>query len=616
MILTDSYIGNKINPIKNVSIKYKSMTHTINSFVEREQLLDKSLWDIFVKQFSSKADGADGGWRGEYWGKMMRGACLTYSYTKNPKLYSMLKYAIIELLKTQNSDGSIKTYEKDLEFRGWDLWCRKYVMLGLLYFIDICKSNKLKARILRAVCRHADYILKYVGEDKKKITDCSSTFEGMNSCSILEPFVKLYKATGDLKYLDFSRYIISTGFVGTENIIELAYAKEKYPYDFKYPKAYEMMSCFQGLLEYYTVTKEQKYLVAVMNLFDMIAETELTEIGALGCKYEFFNNSIVYQTETTDKPMLETCVTVTWINCCYQLLRFTGNSKYADYIEKSYLNAMIGTVNLEKNVILTKWLNPGRTYLDSKGMFYPFDSYSPMIDERRGIDIGGKRIIRDDGAFYGCCYCIGSMGTAIPAIYGIMQDADGLVINTFEKATFKLLSPSGKKMTIVSSGDLLNGDGKIKFRFLMKEKENLKIKIRIPEWSEKTSVKVNGANVDGVKRGEYLFVNGEYENGSFIEVKLDVRLKVIKVNDKKLIKKGPFVLARDQRYDDGFYDALLVKPSRTGRIRAKKIKTGLFHCQAEFEFKDKNGKTFKMCDYASAGNTWDKEDNAKLSVWL
>ena len=46
--------------------------------------------------------------------------------------------------------------------------------------------------------------------------------------------------------------------------------------------------------------------------------------------------------------MQETCVTVTWIKLCYQLLRITGDSVYADEIEKSVYNALYGAVNTEK----------------------------------------------------------------------------------------------------------------------------------------------------------------------------------------------------------------------------------------------------------------------------
>lgn len=57
------------------------------NFVENRQLLNVELWKRFVQQFIEDADSLTKGWRGEYWGKMMRGACFVYSYTKNSILY-------------------------------------------------------------------------------------------------------------------------------------------------------------------------------------------------------------------------------------------------------------------------------------------------------------------------------------------------------------------------------------------------------------------------------------------------------------------------------------------------------------------------------------------------
>lgn len=144
-------------------------------------MLDKSLWENFVEQYRSNVDDCDKEWRCEYFSKMMRGAALTYQYTKSKELYNTLKDAVTDMLSTQDNLGRFSTYSVEAEFDGWDLWGRKYVMIG---------------------------------------------------------------------------------FNDSENIIDLAYEKAKAPYQFKYTKAYEMMSCFQGLLENYRVTKCDKHLQA------------------------------------------------------------------------------------------------------------------------------------------------------------------------------------------------------------------------------------------------------------------------------------------------------------------------------------------------------------------
>ena len=58
--------------------------------LSEKQLLKADLWYDFAEQFSDQIDGSDDGWRGEYWGKMMRGGCFVYSYTKNKKLLEIL----------------------------------------------------------------------------------------------------------------------------------------------------------------------------------------------------------------------------------------------------------------------------------------------------------------------------------------------------------------------------------------------------------------------------------------------------------------------------------------------------------------------------------------------
>lgn len=71
------------------------------AFTIENQLLDAEKWTLFVEQFRLKPDGENYGWRGEYWGKMMRGASLTYRATKNEKLYAVLVETIKDMLSVQ-----------------------------------------------------------------------------------------------------------------------------------------------------------------------------------------------------------------------------------------------------------------------------------------------------------------------------------------------------------------------------------------------------------------------------------------------------------------------------------------------------------------------------------
>ena len=126
---------------------YEGIADEMIRLVEREQLKDQSLWRLVTKQFEGTPDDGDHGWRGEYWGKLMRGACMTWQYTKDEELYAILTEAVKGLLAAPEEDGRISTYSMEEEFQGWDIWCRKYVLLGLLHFYEICQAQWLKTQV-------------------------------------------------------------------------------------------------------------------------------------------------------------------------------------------------------------------------------------------------------------------------------------------------------------------------------------------------------------------------------------------------------------------------------------------------------------------------------------
>ena len=74
----------------------------------------------------------------------MRGACFVYSYSHNPKLYEVLTATVKDLLSAQDELGRISSYAVSHEFDGWDLWGRKYVLLGMQYYLEICQDEEFK----------------------------------------------------------------------------------------------------------------------------------------------------------------------------------------------------------------------------------------------------------------------------------------------------------------------------------------------------------------------------------------------------------------------------------------------------------------------------------------
>ncbi len=579
-------------------------------YIEKAQLLDPALWSLLVEQFRiGNIDDHDKGWRGEYWGKMMRGACFTYSYTRNEELYRVLEDSVRDLITTQDRFGRISTYSVNNEFHGWDIWSRKYVMLGFQYFLEICKDGGLADEVVEVMCRHADYIVAKIGSEgvgKLPITNTSEWWRGLNSSSILEPFVRLYNITKEQRYLKFAEDIIKTGGMSGFDLYNAALENKLCPYQYPVRKAYEMMSNFEGIIEYYRVTGEEKYKTMAVNFAHSVIASDITVIGCAGTDHEEFDHSAVNQfNPELDDIMQETCVTVTWMKFCYQLLCLTGDPIYADQIERSIYNALMGAINVE-----------GHT---CRGQVFNFDSYSPLLNGWRGREIGGRKDIIKDQFYWGCCVAIGAAGTGLIAMTANMKADDGITANLYipGEASFDIDDVNVKLCTETA----YPVEGEVKYTVVPSRECELAVYVRIPEWSKNTVLKVNGETVEA-KAGTYARIMRVWRKNDVIELSLDMRTRIIRAAEldpnanaesicHAALQRGPVMLARDSQFDEIVSEAVeLVDDNGYAVLERTKAP---FSARQAYKVKTSDGY-ISVADYASSGQLWDEAK--PITVWI
>ena len=572
--------------------------------IEREQLLDEGLWTLFVNQFRKNVDDDDHGWRCEYWGKLMRGAVFTYEITQSEPLYRAMEATVRDLLTAQDDSGRISTYSREVEFHGWDLWGRKYILLGLQYFLEVCRDSALARQILDAMCRHADAILEKVGdaaEGKIEINTATDHWGGLNSSSILEPFVRLYRLTGEQKYLDFASYIVSRGGCTKMNLFELAYEDRLAPYQYPFTKAYEMMSCFEGLAEYSRVTGIEKWKQAVVRFAYRVAQTDITLIGCAGCTHELFDHSAVRQLDASEKGIMqETCVTVTWMKLCQQALCLSGDPFFADCIEQSMYNALLGSVNTRR--------------CETNGGL-PFDSYSPLLPGVRGRKIGGYKVM-EGNTFYGCCAAIGAAGTGFAGRVGAMAHKNGLAINLYLNGKIEASTPGGQFLSLITRTEYPR-EGLVEMSVCLAREERFELWLRVPGWSGETTLTVCGETIPCTESG-YVVLDRVWKNGDLIRLSLDMRVRRILPEvygvssaDAPYVAfcRGPLVLARDARLGEDV-DA----PVRLGEESPQLAAPVPFATQLVVSVPLEGGGVMRLIDYASAGKTWDSQ--SRMAAWI
>ena len=526
-----------------------------------------------------------------------------YRYTADPELKEILSQTVKDLLSTVRPNGSISCVppEKQPDGPGGDLWERKYVLLGLDRYYDLVEADPA---VLRAMTDQADCIIEQVGEPPKvPITSLGWSPNHIESSTLLEPFMRLYNRTGEKRYLDFARYIVSTGGSEGDDIFRQAYDNVP-PHEMggPYPKAYEMMSMFEGAVEYYRVTGDEYVRRSFMNLYDNIRRNEITIVGNGGGDQPYhpavmgegWDHTAVEQTNPDITRMMETCVGVTWMKFCSQILRLTGDPSAVDEIEKYIYNGLLGAM---------KPSGDGFSYVN---LF----NGEKVTNYGWGTTFGSLPVT--------CCNLNGPMGLAYIPFVAVMESDRGPVVNLYNAARAELSTPQGDSLSLRIETDFPLSD-RVLVRVDPHAASLFTLSLRIPSWSERTVVKVNGKKVRSVEPGAYLSLERTWEPGDRVELAFDMRCRLLdaprgsnRAGDSfQALVWGPIVLARDENIDPDYDEPVRVVAGKDRVVRVKRVAPTLASTRLEFEVPTDDGP-IRMTDYASV-NGW---EGAHICTWL
>jgi DUF1680 family protein len=149
--------------------------------------------------------------------------------------------------------------------------------------------------------------------------------------------------------------------------------------------------------------------------------------------------------------------------------------------------------------------------------------------------------------------------------------------------------------------------------------------LRIPAWSALTAVTINGAAVENVNAGSYCRIARAWQAGDVVELVFDFSCRVAELNRCLALQRGPLVLARDTRFNDGAIDAAVLAPGEQPlelvSAPAAAAAAGVWQAFTTKLVNDLNAEgpaggpqEVHFCDYASAGNTWSAA--SRYRVWL
>ncbi|MFT4156242.1 beta-L-arabinofuranosidase domain-containing protein [Parafilimonas sp.] len=574
------YVGNKINLCINNGILKTDENYLVEPFRHKEE---------------------ERQWQSEFWGKWLTSAADAYRYTKDKRLLEKLKNAVNGLLATQMPDGYIGNYAPAYRLKEWDIWGMKYCLLGLLDYYDLTRDGAT----LIAMKKLADYVITSVKKSDIPFYRLGN-YKGMAAASILEPIVRLYGVTKNEPYLDFAKYIVDS-WKDPQSAQLIIKALNHIPVGKRFPvpsswygpdngqKAYEMMSCYEGLLELYRVTGEKDYLNAVLAAANDICESEIMITGS-GASMECWFGGAFMQSVPT-KHTMETCVTVTWLKLCFQLLQVTGDGKWANEIEKGYYNALLGAMKPD-----------GSTWSKYIGM-------------------EGVKVLGEDqcGMHTNCCIANGPRGIMVAAKAALLAGRNMVAVNFYTPLKAGLLLNNDQKKPVeIEMATGYPASNRVQIKVIPGEMSAFALLLRVPEWAHQFTITVNGEKVAADIKDHYARVDRNWSKGDVVEISFEMEVRPFRLENDPYhvaLLYGPLVLAVDKRYNESPFYQAYERFDEHGKIACRVSGSkygGLLDIWVPLR-KEADGlvqQNEEICftDFATAGNTWSAASAYK--VWL
>lgn len=453
-------------------------------------------------------------WAGEHIGKYLEAASNTWKYTHDVRLKKLMDRMMYSLINTQLEDGYLGTYSPDAYWTSWDVWSHKYNLYGLLgYYTTTGYQPALEA------CRKiGDLLCKTFGNKPgQRDIILAGTHIGMAATSVLDPMVELYRYTGDKKYLDFCYYIIDSyeqknGPKIISSLMESGQANKVAD-----GKAYEILSNIVGLVKLYQVTGEEKFLKPALIVWQDIVSKRLYITGTTS-SWEHFQDDDTLPAGFADH-VGEGCVTVTWIQLNHDLLTVTGETRFAEQIEKTIYNHLLAAENPANGCV---------------------SDYTPLMDK--------KPFVRN----ISCCQSSIPRGIAmIPYFtFGNVKEIPTLMM--YEPASYSETITTADKKNINLSLQVLGNfpeSGNVTINIKTSQSASFPIAFRVPSWCTSFIAKVGGKEFNGIPN-QYLTIDRKWKLNDKIKISFNIPVQTIdggkSYPDQIAFQRGPQVLAYDK----------------------------------------------------------------------
>ena len=325
-----------------------------------QNVMMKECEDAFVEKRDDESP--VGLWRGEFWGKTMLGFVGVAEYTQSRRLLDFIRASAKRVIATADETGYIGSYrnkhfvrigpedlprvKRELGWEcdwNWNVWCQTFTIWGLAEVGRVTGDPE----IVRGASRALAQLIDMLHADQVDITQTGCN-AGLPSCTLIRPAVLLYRMTKDERFKAFADDVrarwdrdgaLPPNFfrnVG-KGVTPYRWYADVFDHErnYEWPKVNEMTSCLEGLVEFAQATGDARSFETARRIFDVLWRDERNAVGSVGYNDRF------HDAATIPSAVTEPCDVIVWMMFCRDLYLATGESKYLDVLEETYLNAFL-----------------------------------------------------------------------------------------------------------------------------------------------------------------------------------------------------------------------------------------------------------------------------------
>lgn len=437
--------------------------------------------------------------------KWIEGASYILHSEKNDQAVEIIENAIDLIIKNSDENGYFNSHflvaEKENRFRlreCHELYCAGHLIEAAVAYYELTGKD----RFLNAVKKYADYI-----ERAFKI-DNTAAFITPGHPEIELALVRLYKATGEKRYIELAKYFIDKRGNCDEPGIYTDWANEYYSQDeipVRERKTAEghcvralYLMCAAADIAY--IYKDNDLKTACERFFDSIVNKRMYITGGVGSSNIGESFTIDYDLPNRT-AYAETCAAISLAMFAERMLKFGADSRYSDIIERTMYNGIMSGISL-----------------GGKSFFYenPLEIDPDFNNINTSTKVKERFPITQRVEVFDCSCCPPNIMRFVASISGLIYGFDD---NTVYINQYMNSEGDVNGIKISQKTDYPN-NGKITVRCNSNKKQ---IAFRIPCWCKSFNINKKYS----IKNG-YAYVDLDSEEN--IELELDMPVRIISAN--------------------------------------------------------------------------------------